>query len=193
MSVVDFLAHLHEKSQQFRDFTTSTQFGQELFAVLFPVICSSDTVSAETELNSKDALTFDGGDVEIRPMNGSNTSLAPIVRTVAVDDQESPSINGVTPPSQRSERLRRGSSFILVTTERPAYRPASAKFSSNISSPIIESMPELIDPTNSIVDSLIDLVVSVFVDAIIERRDFNGFKVFNLVRLDLAISYHKFD
>jgi beige protein homolog 1 len=181
-SVVDFFAYLHEKSPQFRDFATGSQFAQELFSVLFPVVCSSDTVSAETELNSKDsALTFDGGDVVIRPLNGSNTSLTPIVRTVIVDDHESPPIDGPRPPNQRSERLRRGSSFILVTAERPLYKPASAKISSNVTSPIIETMPELIDPTNSVVESLMDLAVSVFVDAILERREFNGFKAFNLV------------
>ncbi|TKA64290.1 hypothetical protein B0A49_09770, partial [Cryomyces minteri] len=63
-TVVRFLTDLHATSAIFRDFEISSDYVQELLAVLYPVIVSSDSVSAETELNSRDStLTFEGQDV----------------------------------------------------------------------------------------------------------------------------------
>lgn len=154
---------------------------QELFAVIFPVVCSSDHVSAETELNSRDsALTFDGGDVVIRPLISSPTSApAPIVRTLTVDDRP------LSPSGKRPEpRLRRGSSFILVTDEMTGSRVPHTPSSARLSSPIYShkrTISESVDlksahhRTSSVVESLVELVASVFLDLVLERRDFQGF------------------
>lgn len=180
---IQFIAHLHSTCQAFRDFCASQLFMQELFSVLFPVVCSSDHVSAETELNSRDsALTFDGGDVVIRPLISSPTSApTPIVRTLTVDDRP------LSPSGKRPEpRLRRGSSFILVTDEMTGgaigtpHTPSSARLSSPVHSHK-RTISESVDlksarhHTSSVVESLVELVASVFLDLVLERRDFQGF------------------
>lgn len=167
-TIIQFIAHLHSTCPTFREFCINSTFIQELFGILFPVVCSSDHVSAETELNSRDsALTFDGGDVVIRPLV-STTSAPPIVRTITVEDRPS------TPAGGRTERLRRGSSFILVTQEQTNFGPSTARLSPGIGSGLNLKIASL-NGSNSLVESLMELVMSVFVDSVFERRDFTGF------------------
>ncbi|KAI5843402.1 hypothetical protein DFP73DRAFT_80685 [Morchella snyderi] len=168
-TIIQFLSNLHSTCPGFREYCASSTYVQELFGILFPVVCSSDHVSAETELNSKDsALTFDGGDVVIRPLS-SNTA-PPIVRTITVDEPPSPT-------APRSERLRRGSSFILVTSEPTAFSPSMARLSPaigtglNVNGRVATSLAV----TNSVVESLLELVMGVFADLVLERREFSGF------------------
>lgn len=166
-TIVQFIAHLHSTCPAFRDFCSTQQFIQELFGILFPVVCSSDHVSAETELNSRDsALTFDGGDVVIRPL--VSTSTPPIVRTTTVEDRP------LSPGGTRPERLRRGSSFILVTREMGDFEPSSAKLNPGIASNLNLKI-SVLGGTSALVESLMELVTSIFLDMIIERRDFQGF------------------
>ncbi|TKA36147.1 hypothetical protein B0A49_13559, partial [Cryomyces minteri] len=91
-TVVRFLTDLHATSAIFRDFEISSDYVQELLAVLYPVIVSSDSVSAETELNSRDStLTFEGQDVVIRPHSKATTtalSAAKNTNQKAVQDQQ---------------------------------------------------------------------------------------------------------
>lgn len=168
-TIIQFLSNLHSTCPGFREYCANSTYVQELFGILFPVVCSSDHVSAETELNSKDsALTFDGGDVVIRPLS-SNTA-PPIVRTMTVDEPPSPT-------APRSERLRRGSSFILVTSEPTAFSPSMARLSPaigtglNVNGRVATSLAV----TNSVVESLLELVMGVFADLVLERREFAGF------------------
>lgn len=167
--IIQFFSNLHSTCPAFRDYCATSTYVQELFGILFPVICSSDHVSAETELNSRDsALTFDGGDVVIRPL--SSGISPPIVRTMTLDEPPSPT-------APRSERLRRGSSFILVTSEPTAFSPSTARLSPaigaglNVNGRIAASLTA----TNSVVESLLELVMGVFVDLVLERREFSGF------------------
>lgn len=167
-TIIQFFSNLHSTCSAFRDYCSTSTFVQELFGILFPVVCSSDHVSAETELNSKDsALTFDGGDVVIRPLT-SNTA-PPIVRTMTLDEPPSPT-------APRSERLRRGSSFILVTSEPTAFSPSTARLSPAIGSALnVNGKVASLTATNSVVESLLELVMGVFVDLVLERREFSGF------------------
>jgi hypothetical protein len=168
-TIIQFVSHLHSTCPAFREFCVSSTFIQELFGILFPVICSSDHVSAETELNSRDsALTFDGGDVVIRPL--VSTAAPPIVRTVTVEDRP------LSPAGGRSERLRRGSSFILVTQEPTEYGPSSARLTPGIGSGLNMKVAGAgLMGYNSLVESVMELVMSVFEEMVLERREFIGF------------------
>lgn len=145
---------------------------REFLSVLFPVVCSSDHVSAETELNSRDsALTFDGGDVVIRPLS-FNATAPPIVRTVTIEDRP------LTPTGIRSERLRRGSSFVLVTSEPAEYSPSTARLATGVNSntSIAAKVGNGVNAiTNSVVETLLEFILAIFLDLVLERRDFNGF------------------
>ncbi|KAH0562402.1 hypothetical protein GP486_002903, partial [Trichoglossum hirsutum] len=162
-----FLVDVHTKSQSFRDFAVSSNYVQELLFVLFPVIVSSDMVSPETELNSRDsALTFDGTDVVIKPLSHTGNRAPPIVRTTTIDIPPSPT-------TQRAAPLRRGSSFVLVTSDQSPHSPSSARLTPVMSTKS-RTMPAL-TVSNSVVEGLLEIVIAVFMDQILERKEFPGF------------------
>ena len=115
-TVVRFVADMHVRSVNFRDFALSSDYVRNLLAALYPIIVSSDPVTAETELNSKDPLNFEGGDVIIRPVPGSSSTAIPIVRTANMGASD---IQPPSPSPGRGTPLRRPSSFILVTSQSP--------------------------------------------------------------------------
>lgn len=165
-TVIRFLADLHTRSQNYRDFAASSTYVQDILFVLFPVVVGSDTVSADVELNARDsALTFDGEDVLIRPLSHA----PPIVRTANVEPPKTPT---------RGQHLRRGSSFVLVTSEQAKHQPSSSRLHQSISplSPTAK-LPQLNDG-HEIVQSLLEIVISVFSDQILVRKDFSGLGLF---------------
>ncbi|KAI9684831.1 MAG: hypothetical protein M1829_000206 [Trizodia sp. TS-e1964] len=168
-TVARFLADIHAKSQNFRDYAVTSNFIQELLFVLFPVIVSSDTVSPETELNSRDAaLNFEGIDVVIRPLSRIANQAVPIVRTTTVEAPPSPT-------SKRVRPLRRGSSFVLISSihrEIVATSARSADATSLTLSP--KTTPNM---SNQVVQGLLEIVVAVFLDQVLERKDFQGFNL----------------
>lgn len=170
-TVTRFLTKLHTKSQAFRDFTVSSNYVQELLFVLFPIVVSSDVVSPETELNARDsALTFDGNDVVIRPLSRSSLQGPPIVRTATVTSPASPRMSRAHPP------LRRGSSFILISSDRTPYKPSSARLHP-VMSPNNKADVAM-NVRNSIVDELLEIIIAVFFDQIFARKDFPGLGLF---------------
>ncbi|QDS69334.1 hypothetical protein FKW77_003516 [Venturia effusa] len=153
-TVIRFLTDLHLKYISFRDFEVNSDYVKELLFVLYPVVVTSDRVSAETELQSRgSALTFEGQDVVIRPHVSSENMRPPIVRTTTVEPPPSPS-------AQKALPFRRTSSFILVTSDRPEHAPVALRVS------------------NSIVDGLLQVVIAVFLDQILHRKEFSGFGLF---------------
>lgn len=175
-TICQFLSDMHRDSVQFRDFCTTSLFLHEMLHILFPVVCSSDTVSAETELNSKNsALTFDGGDVVIQSVSAPRGVAPPIVRTITVDSSP-PQTTTATESNSRRAPLRRGSSFVLITSETSAYSPSAARLSPAITSPVNGKINHNeVGITDTVVEGLLEIVVAVFVDMVLIRRDFNGF------------------
>lgn len=175
--MIQFLEDINTNCPAFRDFCASSSFLQDLFGVLFPLIVSSDAVSAETELRARDsALTFDGGDVVIKSLSMAPNIAPPIVRTVTIQDSEAQLSSS---SSSRQSTLRRASSFVLVTSEPTAFSPSSARLTSTINSPAFKVAN--ITVTNAVVESLLELVVAVLVDQVVERREFSGFELFTKV------------
>ncbi|KAF2492671.1 beach-domain-containing protein [Lophium mytilinum] len=168
--VVQFLSDVHSRSLSFRDFAIQSNYVQELLFVLYPLIVTSDKVSAETELLSRgSALTFEGQDVVIQPLSKSTNQQAPIVRTTSV---EAP----VSPEAQRAIPLRRGSSFILISADKssvsngvPAINPI---LTSQNGSSVVQKV------SNTVIEGLLEVVIGVFQDQLFQRKDFPGLGLF---------------
>ncbi|KAI2619611.1 beach-domain-containing protein [Hypoxylon sp. NC1633] len=169
-TVIRFMADLHARSADFREFALSSDYVRLLLSALYPAIVSADPVSPETELNSRDsALTFDGGDVIIRPVGGSSSST-PVVRTSSATDTLLP-IRGAP---HRGTPLRKASSFILLTSQK-----------STQSSPVrlIHAMSpkkKIADRNigHGLVEGILELIIIVFIDQLLVRKEFPGFGLF---------------
>ncbi|KAG0650396.1 Beige [Hyphodiscus hymeniophilus] len=167
-TVIRFFTDLHGKSSDFRDFAVSSDYTGLLLAALFPIVVSTDAVSPETELNSRDsALTFEGDDVIIRPISRVSTMPSPIVRTSTVETMLPPS-----PTAPRAKPLRRGSAFILLTSKPSEFSPSSARLNL-VMSPKKKITAQQI--SNSLVEGLLELVINAFIDQVIARKEFPGF------------------
>ena len=168
--VTRFLADMHSKSQGFRDFTIASPYVQELLFLLFPIIVSSDTVSPETELHSRDSsLTFNGNDVIIRPLSQMSMKAAPIVRTTSIEEPSSPR-------ASKAQPLKRGSSYILVTSEQSRFQPSPARLHPVISpkdKPAVQ-----LSVSNSLVEEILEILIAVFADQILSRKEFQGIGLF---------------
>ena len=169
-TVARFLADMHTHSTSFKDFAITTVYTQELVALLFPIIVSTDTVSPETELNSRDsALTFNGSDVIIRPMSQASQRATPIVRTSSVESN--PGLS-----ASRTRQLKRGSSFVLVTAEKPKHQPSSARLDP-VASPHTKNAVSM-HLSHSLIENILEMIVAVFADQILSRKDFVGIGLF---------------
>ncbi|KAL1596459.1 Beige protein-like 1 [Paraconiothyrium brasiliense] len=169
-SAIQFLSELHSRSEAFRDFTCSSTYVQELLFVLYPVIVSSDCVSAETELLSRgSALTFEGQDVVIQPLSKANGSQAPVVRTTTVNSSPSPSAQRVVP-------LRRASSFVLVSADK-AKKDQQATKLETILSPR-QNGPVAMRIGSSVVEAVLEVVLLVYHDQLFNRKEFPGLALF---------------
>ncbi|GAB1311754.1 Beige protein-like 1 [Madurella fahalii] len=170
-TVVRFLADMHGRSGSFRDFALSSDYIRHLFSALYPIIVSADPVTAETELNSKD-LTFEGGDVIIRPVPGSSSTAIPIVRTATTAPAEPPL---PSPSPGRGTPLRRPSSFILVTAQQPPMSPPPARLN-HVMSP--KKKVTARNVSNIVLEGILELIIGVFTDQVLARKEFPGFGLF---------------
>ncbi|KAK3310818.1 uncharacterized protein B0T15DRAFT_51070 [Chaetomium strumarium] len=170
-TVVRFLADMHARSVNLRDFALSSDYIRQLLSALYPVIVSSDPVTAETELRSNDTLNFEGGDVIIRPVPGSSTQAIPIVRTT------NPGPSDFQPPSPspgRGTPLRRPSSFILVTSQSPPSAPTPARLNHAMSP---KKRIATRNVSNAVLEGILELIVGVFTDQVLVRKEFPGFNL----------------
>ena len=165
-----FLANVHTQSQDFRDAAVASNYVQELVFILYPVIVGSDLLTPDVELHSRNsALSFGGNDVVIRPLSQAQTQLAPIVRTTTVEPPPSPM-------NPRAHPIRRGSSFVLISSDRPHYDPSQARLSSVMSAKTTTHSPVTV--SNTIVEELLELIIAIFSDQLLDRKDFPGFGLF---------------
>ncbi|PGG98751.1 hypothetical protein AJ79_08771 [Helicocarpus griseus UAMH5409] len=156
-TIVGFLADIHAKSYHFRDFAVTSTYLQELLSVLFPVIVGSDAVSADVELHSRSSgLTFGTHDMVIRPLSNAR----PVLRTTTVEHTESP---------DSGTGFKRGSSFILVSSDKSHHSPSSARLHHSVVPKSKNTKPP---PAHSIVQGILELIVSVMIDQILTRKDF---------------------
>jgi hypothetical protein len=173
-TAIRFLSDLHKRSAEFRNFAITSDWVRLLLGAIYPVLVSTDAVNADVELNARDStLNFSGSDVIIRPMAGGS-GPSPIVRTSTLDVSASPPQS--TPP--RGSQLRRASSFVLLTAQKPLQGPSTAKLTQTLSPTKVSHQPQ---PSNVILDGLIGLVIDVLMDQVMTRKDFTGFGLFSKV------------
>ncbi|KAF1915936.1 hypothetical protein BDU57DRAFT_515740 [Ampelomyces quisqualis] len=169
-SAIQFLSELHSRSEAFRDYANTSNYVQEILFVLYPVIVTSDSVSAETELLSRgSALTFEGQDVVIQPLSNANGNNGPVVRTTHVDISPLRSTQRVIP-------FRRASSFVLVSADK-ARKAAKEPALNPIMSPR-NTAPTALKVGSSVVEAMLEVVLDVFKDQIFTRKDFAGLGLF---------------
>ncbi|KKZ59007.1 hypothetical protein EMCG_00872 [[Emmonsia] crescens] len=157
-TVVGFLADIHVKSQHFRDFTVTSTYVQELLFLLFPVVVGSDAVSADVELQSQSfGLTFGTRDMIIRPLSNAR----PVLRTTTVENLE---------PQDGGNGLKRGSSFVLVSSDKSQHSPSLARLCH-----VVAPKPETVNPppAHSIVQGVLEVVAAVLIDQVLTRKDFS--------------------
>lgn len=159
-TVVDTLAELRLKSHSFRDFTVQSSYVQELLFAAFPVVVDSDIVSADIELNSRDNRpTSSNRNVLTRP----GSSPATVLRTKTVEQSET--------ANEMGGPLRRGSSFILVSSDSTKYSPSRARLRHAAATGRSEKRIVIDHPT---VNRILDHLVDIFADQLLERKDFTG-------------------
>lgn len=169
-SAIQFLSELHARSEVFRDYANTSNYVQELLFVLYPVIVTSDSVSAETELLSRgSALTFEGQDVVIQPVSGASSQQTPIVRTNNVSAVP-------TPGSQRVVPFRRASSFVLISADK-VKKAAKQPQLNPIMSPR-NTAPMAMKVGSSVVEAMLEVVLDVFKEQLFTRKDFPGLGLF---------------
>ncbi|KAJ8122126.1 hypothetical protein ONZ43_g1597 [Nemania bipapillata] len=168
-AVTRFLADLHDRSQGFRDFALSSEYVRLLLSALYPAIVSVDAVNPETELNSRDsALTFEGADVILRPLGAS--TAAPVIRTSSPAD-----INTIRPGARHNgTQLRKASSFVLLTAEKSS-KPSPSRIE-HVMSPKQKVISQNIG--HGVFEGILDLVMVVFMDQLLDRKEFPGFGLF---------------
>lgn len=171
-TIVQLLSELYSRCAPFREFATSSRYMQEILFVLYPVVVGSDRLSAETEYQAeKDALSFKGEEVVMRPHSNSVGERPPSVRSLNMEgDKRTPSPN----VPKRVAAPRRLSSFILVNSSKPNMPPA--RFSPALSPRAAE--PVKLNIGNTIVESLLEVAIALFIDLIGNKKDFNGLGLF---------------
>ncbi|KAF9701788.1 hypothetical protein EKO04_001077 [Ascochyta lentis] len=169
-SAIQFLSELHARSEVFRDHANTSNYVQELLFVLYPVIVTSDSVSAETELLSRgSALTFEGQDVVIQPVSGASSQQTPVIRTSNAPVMASPGAQRVVP-------FRRASSFVLISADK-AKKAVRQPPLNPILSPR-HTAPVAMKVGSSVVEAMLEVVLDVFKEQLFTRKDFPGLGLF---------------
>ncbi|ORY17308.1 hypothetical protein BCR34DRAFT_555837 [Clohesyomyces aquaticus] len=169
-SAIQFLSELQSRSDTFRDYTNSSNYVQELLFVLYPVIVTSDNVSAETELLSRgSALTFEGQDVLIQPLSKANSQQTPVVRTTHVQ-------SSTLSASQRVIPFRRASSFVLVSADKSNKNQKGPRLNPIMDAANAGPVPFKIG--SSVVEAVVEIVQEVYRDQLFNRKDFPGLGLF---------------
>ncbi|KAI0019945.1 hypothetical protein F4780DRAFT_403961 [Xylariomycetidae sp. FL0641] len=168
-AAIRFMADLHSRSPDFRDFALTSDYVRLLLSALYPALVSADPVSPETELNSRDsALTFEGSDVILRPVGGATST--PVIRTSNADNAAPSSRR----ESNRGTPLRKASSFILLASQKsPPPNPARL---THVMSPKKKVVTQNVG--HGVLEAILELVINVFMDQIMARKEFPGFGLF---------------
>lgn len=163
VAVVESLAALQANMPGFREFSIQPEYIQGLLRVLFPAVVGSDIVSPDVELNTRDGgLKLDDLNLAIRPRSAG----AADVRTKTVEQ------SGSRDGARGSKPLRRGSSFILVSSDQGGdYAPSTARIH-HVFAPVQAKANDAAE--NPVVKGILGLVLAVFSDQLLERKDFSG-------------------
>ncbi|KAJ5795138.1 hypothetical protein N7457_001737 [Penicillium paradoxum] len=161
-SVVQFLGEARARSPSFQEFTAQSTYVQELLSVLYPVIVGADTVNPDTELNFRHSgLSFDDSNLVLRPRSNTNNASAAL-QTTTVDSGN---------PEESTGSLRRGSSFILVSSGKSKHQPSSARIRRFMNPTFLGNRDVAAHP---LIKAVFGLVSAVFEDQLLGRKEFSG-------------------
>ncbi|RVD82445.1 uncharacterized protein DFL_006872 [Arthrobotrys flagrans] len=167
-AIVHFLADLQQNCVPFKEFCSGTVFLKEILDILFPIICDTDQLSAETELD----LTL-ADDAEDKLRHGHSASQTNILQATGSAVWSTVTDNSAA----RAIPFRRGSSFIIIDSDgASATTPSGSRLVPAVNATSIEIAKVKSGATsNQLVSSLVDIVVAVFKTMLLERREFAGF------------------
>lgn len=165
--MVGFLAEARARSRNFQDFCAKPSYSHHLLGILYPAVVGTDSISPNTELASRHSeLSFDESNLVLRPRLGpTNTSSS--LQTTTVDYSSS--------PDESTHSLRRGSSFILVSSNKAKHLPSSARVRRTVNP---HFTPESTAAEHPLVKAISGLVLAVFEDQLLHRKDFAGLALF---------------
>ncbi|KAJ5280382.1 hypothetical protein N7478_005754 [Penicillium angulare] len=167
-SVVEFLEEARTISRAFQEFTLQSTYAQEILAILYPTIVSADAISPNAELSTRyGGLSFDDSSLVLRP-HSSGTNASTVLQTTTVDFPEA--------PEESTGTLRRGSSFILVSSDKSKFQPSSARIR-HIVHPTYSSHGSAVE--HPLVNAVFGLALTIFEDQLLHRKDFSGLGLYN--------------
>ncbi|KAJ5586270.1 hypothetical protein N7450_006057 [Penicillium hetheringtonii] len=118
-SVIKFFAEARSVSRNFQDFTSQPSYLQELLSILYPTVVGTDPISPNIEMSSRHGgISFDDSNLVLRPRS-SAANTPTTFQTATVD------VSGN--PDDSHESLRRGSSFVLISSEGAKHQPSAAR------------------------------------------------------------------
>ncbi|KAE8151119.1 hypothetical protein BDV25DRAFT_100324 [Aspergillus avenaceus] len=161
-AIIEFLAVAQIKSQSFREFAARPEYVQSVVSVLFPVVIGSDAVGPDVEISSHSrlgSLAVDDHNLMSRPRSRRASEL----RTTTVEQPVS--------HEDGNGSLGRGSSFVLVSSDRGKYGPSSSRIRRTFSPIKVDSRGTTDHP---LVIGILNLALSVFSEQLLERKDFSG-------------------
>lgn len=162
-NVLTFLSKVHLKSSGFREFAASSTYIPKLLSALFPMT-GSRTVNADVELHYRE----EGSNAErnAAKMSRSVTPL-PVLRTSRATPSES--------TSETQGSLRRSSSFVLISSDKPPYTASSAHLHrasiGSIDKDVSYENDELVLEARSV-------ILKIFASHVTDRKDFTGLGLF---------------
>ncbi|KAJ5146347.1 Concanavalin A-like lectin/glucanase subgroup [Penicillium bovifimosum] len=162
-SVVQFLGEARARSPSFQEFTTHSTYVQELLSVLYPIVVGADPVDPNTEVGFRHSgISFDDSNLVIRPRS-STANASTVLRTTTV--------NSSGGAEESTGTLRRGSSFVLVSSDKSKNQPSSARIRRFMNPTFVGHKSASDHP---LVKAIFRLVLAVFEDQLLGRKDFTG-------------------
>ncbi|OKO99835.1 Beige protein -like protein [Penicillium subrubescens] len=136
---------------------------QELLAILYPTVVGVDSISPNTEMNSRySGLSFDDSNLVLRPRS-SRGNISTALQASMVDSSES--------PEESTESLQRRSSFIFVSSDKVKHQPSPARIRRVVN---LAFSGEGATTGHPLVKAIAALALDVFEDQLLERKDFSG-------------------
>ncbi|KAK9453508.1 hypothetical protein V1511DRAFT_504930 [Dipodascopsis uninucleata] len=183
--LTQFFSDMHASCPAFQDFCATPIFIQEILGILFPATCNTESVSPEIELQYRESgLTFDADDIVVRPASrtGNPAQIMKSVKPQGAPDSEE-HFSG----RPRASSLRRGSSFVLVTSDQDVSSTAGSPETTtsttkhSLSSTVRNANLREFKVVNRVVEGLLEMVVAVLVDQVLTRKDFSEMNISILI------------
>ncbi|KAL8968714.1 MAG: hypothetical protein Q9183_002331, partial [Haloplaca sp. 2 TL-2023] len=165
-TIIRFLADMHSRSSEFRDFAVRSKYVQELLFTLYPMIVNSQVAEPDSELRSDASLPV-SGQAPRRPSSRSSMTRPYAMRRPEVENNN---------PRPELPILRRMSSYVLVKANDPNNQATPPKLRSPLSLGKAQNPANLVD--QSIAEELLEIIIAVYSDQILNRKDFPGLGLF---------------